>query len=98
MLSHIFDPIYGFLRLLALRSRTRTRPGPSPSPSHPTKEEADEFVNNLMDPALGSVDDYVLKKYKTEQGGGYLIIEDEFGFTRGIDIDLGIRYLSIPMI
>ena len=38
------------------------------------------------------MDDYVLKKYETEQGGGYIILMDDFGDLRGIDIYLGSRY------
>ena len=66
-------------------------PGPGPSPSYPNKEDVNEFINNLSNDA-GSVDDYVLRKYKTEQGGGYIILEDDFGDVRGIDIYLGSRY------
>ena len=77
--------------LLASCGFSPSEPGPGPGPSHPTLEEANDFVDNLTNGA-GVVDNYVLKKYKTEQGGGYLIILDEFGDIRGIDIDLGVRY------
>jgi len=62
-----------------------------PGPSYPTYGDAQGFVDNLSND-VGAIDDYVLKKYETEQAGGYIILMDDFGDLRGIDIYLGSRY------
>ncbi len=54
----------------------------------PTKtklEYAQEFVNNLSNDPL-AYDEFFLEKTNTQRGGGWILVEDDFGEIRAVDI------------
>jgi hypothetical protein len=83
--------IFFCLGLIFLTSCGFSPTDPGGGMSYPSYGDASSFVDNLSADA-SVVDDFELKKYQTEQGGGFVIILTDFGELRGVDIYLDQRW------